>query len=215
MNLQALKLYLSPKPRPWEIDFRDKSIVINSQLSSIKIYALAAMGIFTVILIGVSFFTELDHRRQTNRFNEIKTFLDKNTTLHQQMMRHNKDFIETKNRVHTLLSAYMLPIDLSEFLLELCKGKPNEIRFNTFIADCQNDPSTKVVDAANKSFHIQIYGIVKGDIAILESYKTQLLQLKTIDAFKNKCKCFYNLEKNNADQQVDETRFQINLQYNA
>ncbi|MDR0647648.1 MAG: hypothetical protein LBF43_04445 [Puniceicoccales bacterium] len=215
MNLQLLKSYLSPKPRPWEIDFRDKSIVINSQLSSIKIYVLAAMGILTVILIGVSFFTELDHKRQATRFNEIKTFLDKNTTLHQQMMRHNKDFVDTRNRVRTLLNAYALPIDLSEFLLELCKSKPHEIRFNTIAANCQSDPNTKVVDVAHKSFNIQIYGIVKGDIAILESYKTQLLQLKAIDAFKNNCKCFYNLEKNTVDQQADETRFQINLQYSA
>ncbi|MDR2769283.1 MAG: hypothetical protein LBB19_01865 [Puniceicoccales bacterium] len=215
MNLQSLKLYLVPKPCPWEIDFRDKSIVVHSQLSSIKIYVLAALGILTVILIGVSCFTELDHKRQTNRFNEIKTFLDKNTALHQQMMQHNKDFVETRNMVHTLLNAYTLPIDLPEFLLELCKGKPHEIRFNTIIANCQNDPNTKVVNAASKSFNIQIYGIVKGDVAILESYKTQLLQLKAIDALKNNCKCFYNLEKNNADQQVDETRFQINLQYNA
>ncbi|MDR1254445.1 MAG: hypothetical protein LBJ78_00200 [Puniceicoccales bacterium] len=215
MNLQSLKLYFAPKSRPWEIDFRDKSIVVNSQLSSIKIYVLAAMGIFTVILIGVSFFAELDHKRQATRFNEIKTFLDKNTTLHQQMMQHNKGFVETRDTVHTLLNAYTLPIDLSEFLLELCKGKPHEIRFNTVIADCKSDPNTKVVDATHKSFNIQIYGIVKGDVAILETYKAQLLQLKAIDAFKNSCKCFYNLEKNNADQQIDETRFQINLQYNA
>ncbi len=211
MNPRSFNFTFKRKTPAWEVDFRDASIVAHAQMSSIKTYTFISLCALLAILTCISLFTEFDYRRQNTKLNTLQTFLSKNTIVHKKMMQYNKEFLELHNTVQAILNAYTLPSNLINFLAELCKTKPQYIKFNTITA-------TYLKSSKSKPLNIQLYGVINNDVALLESYKKQLTQFQSLSPFKDQHKCFYNFDKNtttSVDQKTNNTVFQLTFQHNV
>lgn len=206
--IQQLKFMLVPQ-LPWEVDFRDTTVVVQSDNRSIKVYSTIGLCVIAAILglwCALNFFGA---QTQKHRLKDAQDYVAQNTTKQKKLMEENKKFVEKKDLLMNMIKTYKTSIDVSLFLQDLMHLKTAYLRFSTIIIQ-----DTKNIASGNlqKSFQVELFGSLNDDVDYLEKYKDDLIKINALQPMQGKFKSFYKIDRSKTTD--NEIQFQLTIQSN-
>lgn len=207
-DIQQLKFMLVPQ-LPWEVDFRDTTVVVQSDNRSIKVYSTIGLCVVAAILGLWCVLNFFGAQTQKHRLKDAQDYVAQNTTKQKKLMEENKKFVEKKDLLMNMIKTYETSIDVSLFLQDLMRLKTTYLRFSTIIIqDTKNIASGKL----QKSFQVELFGSLNDDIDYLEKYKDDLIKINALQPMQGKFKSFYKIDRSKTAD--NEIQFQLTIQSN-
>ena len=212
MDLQKLKSLFSPTI-PWEIDFRDATIVSKAAFRSIKMVLTMSSLATTTILSVWCGFNFLRYQSKSKDLADINTYIATNEKIAEANKKINKQFIEEKNRMFAVFANYNTGFSTFNFLKDLMKNKSDQIKFSTIIIQENKEYSSNAEKTA-PNFSIQLYGTLNDDVSYLDTYKEAVLMFPSLKDIKQ-CQSFIQFDQNQKSFSAKEIKFQLMVQSNG
>ena len=212
MDLQKLKSLFSPTV-PWEIDFRDATIVSKAAFRSVKVILTMTSLVITVVLsiwCGVNF---LQYQSKTKNLSDINTYIASNEKVAEASKKLNDQFVEEKNQLFAVFANYDTGFSTFEFFKDLVKNKSNQIKFSTITIQDNREYSSNI-EKSTPNFSIQLYGSLNDDVSYLDTYKENVLAFPSIKNIKQ-CQSFIQFDQNQKTFNTKEIKFQLMVQSNG
>lgn len=212
MDLQKLKSLFSPTI-PWEIDFRDATIVSKAAFRSVKVILTMTSLVITVVLsiwCGVNF---LRYQSKAKDLSDINTYIANNEKVAEASKKLNDQFVEEKNQLFAVFANYDTGFSTFEFFKDLVKNKSNQIKFSTIIIQDNREYSSNI-EKNTPNFSIQLYGSLNDDVSYLDTYKENVLAFPSIKNIKQ-CQSFIQFDQNQKTFNTKEIKFQLMVQSNG
>lgn len=199
--------FLLKLQKPWEVDFRDSSIVADSMHDTIKSSSTIVL-ISLFVLLGawctINFFS-LTHKKQ--QLAVLKNFISSNEVKHKKMLATNQEFSTVSSELSRIINDYKLQFNICHFLQDLMATKPDTIKFTTITAQ---SPSKIPQDVP---FLIRLYGKLNDDITYLDTYNSNLMQIASLKTLEKGSKSFFQFDQNQRNLN-NEVNFQLTIQSN-
>lgn len=211
MDLQKLKSLFSPIV-PWEIDFRDATIVSKTAFRSIKVVLTMSFLVITTVLsiwCGVNF---LRYQSKAKDLSDINTYIASNEKVAETSKKINAQFVEEKNRLFAVFSNYDTGFSTFEFFKDLVTNKSNQIKFSTIVIQDNKEYSSNV-EKTKPNFSIQLYGSLNDDVSYLDTYREAVLMFPSLSEVKQ-CQSFIQFDQNQKTFNTKEIKFQLVVQSN-
>ncbi len=212
MDLQKLKSLFSPTV-PWEIDFRDATIVSKAAFRSVKVILTMTSLVITVVLsiwCGVNF---LRYESKAKNLSNINTYIANNEKVAEASKKLNDQFVEEKNQLFAVFANYDTGFSTLEFFKDLVKNKSNQIKFSSITIQDNREYSSNI-EKGTPNFSIQLYGSLNDDVSYLDTYKENVLAFPSIKNIKQ-CQSFIQFDQNQKTFNTKEIKFQLMVQSNG
>lgn len=212
MDLQKLKSLFAPTI-PWEIDFRDSTIVSKAAFRSIKlILTISCLAITTILSVWCGF-NFLRYQSKAKDLSDISAYIASNEKIAEANKKINKQFIEEKNQIFAVFANYNTGFSTYAFLKDLMKNKADVIKFSTIVIQDNKDYSSNAEKTA-PNFSIQLYGSLNDDVSYLDTYKEAVLMFPSLKDIKQ-CQSFIQFDQNQKSFNAKEIKFQLMVQSNG
>lgn len=212
MDLHKLKSLFLPTV-PWEIDFRDATIISKAAFRSIKVVLNISSLVLTTVLsiwFGINF---LRYQSKNKDLLNINTYIVNNEKIAEAGKKLNDQFVAEKNQLFAVFANYDAGFSTYEFFKDLIKHKSNQIKFSTIVIQDNKEYSSNVEKTA-PNFSIQLYGSLNDDVSYLDTYKEAVLMFPSLKDIKQ-CQSFIQFDQNQKSFNAKEIKFQLMVQSNG
>lgn len=211
MDLQQLKLWFNPRT-PWEVDFRDLTIVSKAAFHSIKLGLTMVSVVLTCVLSTWCGFNYFRYQTKTSDLKTIENYINTNKKISENYRQTNKEFMEEKDKVFKVFDNFNTGFSTLDFLNNLIQSKTKEIKFSTvIIQDNKEYGAISKNDKAN--LLVQLYGSLNDDVTYIDTYKETVLAFSSLKSVKN-CKSFIQFDQNQNRFSAKDIKFQLTVQTN-
>ena len=212
MDLQKLKSLFAPTI-PWEIDFRDSTIVSKAAFRSIKVVLTMIFLSMTTILSIWCGFNFLRYQSKYKDLSDINAYIETNEKIAESNKKINNQLVEEKNQLFAVFANYDTGFSAYDFLNDLIKNKSKQIKFSTIVIQDSKEYSSNVEKTA-PNFSIQLYGTLNDDVSYLDTYKEAVLMFPSLKDIKQ-CQSFIQFDQNQKSFNAKEIKFQLMVQSNG
>ena len=193
--------------KPWDVDFRDSSIIASSMHDTIKLSStIVIISLFALLSTWctINFFS-LNHKKQ--QLTALKNFINTNKKKHKEMLEMNQEFTKISNELLSVTNNYNSSFNIYNFLQDLMTTKPDTIKFTTITVQSPSKIPQSI------PFLVKLHGKLNDDIAYLDTYNNNLMQIDSLKTLEKGSKSFFQLDQNqkNSNQEVN---FQLTIQSN-
>lgn len=212
MDLQKLKSLFVPTI-PWEIDFKDATIVAKASFHSIKMILTISCLAITIILSAWCGFNFLRYQSKAKDLSDISAYIASNEKIAEANKKINTQFMEDKNHFFAVFANYNTGFSTYVFLKDLMKNKTDVIKFSTIVIQDNKEYSSNIEKTA-PNFSIQLYGSLNDDVSYLDTYKEAVLMFPSLKDIKQ-CQSFIQFDQNQKSFNAKEIKFQLMVQSNG
>lgn len=198
--------------RPWQIDFRDNSIINDSRNAIVKSASIVVLTLLTVVLCVWACVSFVVLRSKKAQLEEVQHFMTTHTAKHKVAMDANREFLTIDERLKSWFKQYRTMFNIGEFWQDLCLNKPENIRYTKI--SINNNVSSENGNTASEPWRLSLFGEIKGDVSFLDKYNVDILNYPSLKGIRDKSRSFFRFDQNTSNYTNEEVKFNLTIEPN-